>query len=101
MNQPNNRRSSPGGMEAEAQLLWALIVLVVMVVGGVYAAMHLGHALADTGVAVPASPFAVFFGLLDGTLPWPGMAGVVVLAVIGLLVVLLVVWRRRRSACGR
>src|SRR5699024_25479 len=82
---------APGGMAAEAQCLWALIVLFVMVVGGVYAAMHLGHALADTGVAVPASPFEVFFGLLDGTLPWPGMAGVVVLAVIGLLLVLLVV----------
>src|SRR5699024_3309384 len=91
MNQPNNRRSSPGGMEAEAQLLWALIVLVVMVVGGVYAAMHLGHALADTGVAVQASPFDALFVLLHGPLPWPGMAGVVVLAVIGLLLVLLVV----------
>ncbi len=53
-------------------LLWVGIVVVVLGVGSIYAAMHLGHKIAGTGVAVPTDPFAVTFGLFGGDLAWPG-----------------------------
>ena len=75
MSTPNNRRRDPGGLSAEAVLVWIAVVLVVVVVGSVYAAMHLGHRFAGTGTEVPADPFSVLFGLLGGDLTWPGAAG--------------------------
>jgi hypothetical protein len=53
----NNRRRDPGGLSGEVVLLWVGILVVVVVVGAVYAAMHLGHRLAGTGVVLPADPF--------------------------------------------
>src|SRR5699024_7675768 len=87
----------PGGASSEAVLVWVALVLVVLVVGGVYAAMRLGHRLAGTGAVLPGDPFSVLFGLLGGVLAWPGatvwwfiatLAGVVVVLIIatGLLV---------------
>lgn len=99
MSTPNNRRRDPGGLGAEAVLVWVAIVVVVIVVGAVYAALHLGHRLAGTGTQVPADPFAAVFGLLDGDLAWPGAAGWWVmggLAVLGVLLAVLVGLLRRR-----
>lgn len=109
MSTPNNRRRDPGGISGEVILLWIGIVLVVVVVGFVYAAMHLGHRLAGSGVEVPGNPFAVVFGLLGGDLPWPGAAGWwalggtgVIVIVLGALVGLAVhSLRRRRSRVDR
>lgn len=71
----NNRRSDPGGLTGEVILVWVFIVVVVLGVGSVYAAMHLGHRFAATGTSVPTDPFKVFFGLLSGDLAWPGTIG--------------------------
>lgn len=104
MSIPNNRRRDPGGLSGEFALLWVGIVLVVVVVGSVYAAMHLGHRIAGTHVEVPADPFAVYFGVLGGDLPWPGAAGWWVLGgVTGALLVLvmLVALSLRRLNGGR
>lgn len=68
MSTPNNRRRDPGGLGAEAVLVWVAIVVVVIVVGSVYAALHLGHRLAGTGTQVPADPFSAVFGLLGGAI---------------------------------
>ena len=89
MSTPNNRRRDPGGLSAEAVLVWIAVVLVVVVVGSVYAAMHLGHRFAGTGTSVPADPFSVLFGLLGGDLTWPGAAGWWVLGVMGALLLAL------------
>lgn len=105
----NNRRRDPGGLTGEVVLLWVAIVLVVLVVGSVYAAMHLGHQLAGTGTAVPADPFTVLFGLLSGDLPWPGAPGWWVLGVVAAALVLLAAlvgvgvgrWRRGRTRVDR
>ena len=35
MSTPNNRRRDPGGLSAEAVLVWIAVVLVVVVVGSV------------------------------------------------------------------
>lgn len=99
MSTPNNRRRDPGGLSGEVVLLWVGIIAVVVVVGAVYAAMHLGHRLAGTGVVVPADPFSVLFGLFGGDLAWPGAAGWWVLggvaAVVVALGVLVGLWLRR------
>lgn len=109
MSTPNNRRRDPGGLSAEAVLVWIGVVLVVVVVGSVYAAMHLGHRFAGTGTEVPADPFSVLFDLLGGDLAWPGAAGWWVLGVMGALLLALGVliglalrrMRRRRSRVDR
>lgn len=99
MSTPNNRRRDPGGLSDEVVLLWVGIIAVVVVVGAVYTAMHLGHRLAGTGVAVPADPFSVLFGLLGGDLAWPGVTGWWVLggvaAVVVALGILVGLWLRR------
>lgn len=91
MSTPNNRRRDPGALTGEVVLLWVGIVLVVLVVGSVYAAMHLGHQVAGTGVQVPTDPFTVLFGVLDGTLPWPAPAGWWVLGAVAAVLVVLAV----------
>lgn len=90
MSQPNNRRRDPGGIGAEAALVWIGIVVVVVVVGSLYAAVTIGHRLAGTAEGIPVSPFDVFFGLIRGRVPWPP-AGTAILVGIGVLLVLLVV----------
>lgn len=90
MSQPNNRRRDPGGIGAEAALVWIGIVAVVVVVGSLYAAVTIGHRLAGTAEGIPSSPFDVFFGLIRGRVPWPP-AGTAILVVMGVLLVLLAV----------
>ena len=109
MSTPNNRRRDPGGLSGEAVLVWVGIVAVVIVVGSVYAALHVGHRLAGTGAEVPAGPFEALFGLLSGDVAWPGAAGWWVIAGVGAMLVLLAVLigllrrhlRRNRSRVDR
>ncbi|WP_278236926.1 type IV secretory system conjugative DNA transfer family protein [Isoptericola sp. AK164] len=109
MSTPNNRRRDPGGLTGEMALLWVGIVLVVLVVGSLYFAMRIGHRIAGTGETVPANPFDVFFGILDGELAWPGTPGWWVLGVVASVILVLTVvatvamtrMRRRRSRVDR
>ena len=95
----NNRRRDPGGLSSEAILGLVVIFGVAVVVAALYAAMHLGHRLAGTGLDVPADPFGVVFGLFGGKYEWPGAAGWWVLgglvAVVVVLGTLVLVWRAR------
>ncbi len=99
MSTPNNRRRDPGGLSGEVVLVWVGVVVVAVVVAGVYAAVHLGHKIAGTGQVVPADPFAVLFGTLDQSIPWPGAAGWWVLGGAALAMTLLaspfVYWSRQ------
>lgn len=105
----NNRRRDPGGLSGEAVLVWVGIVLVVVVVGSVYAAMRLGHRFAATDKEMPADPFSVLFGLLGGDLAWPGAVGWWALGIMAALLLALGVLigftlhriRRRRSRVDR
>ena len=106
MSVPNNRRRDPGGLSAETILIFIAVAAVVLTVGAVYVTMHLGHQLTASGTDVPADPFAVFFGLLGGDLPWPGTPGWVILG--GLLALILTLgvlaglgWRRIRRGRSR
>ena len=85
----SNRRRDPGRLPAEAILVWIGVLAVLVVVGGVWLAMHLGHRLAGTGVDLPTDPFTLLFGLLSGELPWPGRAGVQVLVGVAVLLAVL------------
>lgn len=102
MSPTNNRRSDPGGLSSEAVMVWVVVIAVVTIVAGLWVSMHLGHRLAGTGAVVPMNPFEVAFGLLGGSLAWPGTAGWVVLIGLAVVVVLLAiivgmaVSRRRR-----
>lgn len=91
MSQPNNRRRDPGGVGSEAILVWIGIILAVIVVGGVYVTVHLGHKLAGTGEVVPSNPFEVFFGLLRGKVSWPGTEGIWVAVGLGVLLLGLII----------
>lgn len=82
MSTATNRRRDPGGLGAEVIVLWVGIIVTVLVIGSVYIPMHIGHRIAATNVNVPGDPFTVFFGLIKGDLPWPGVTGWVVLAVL-------------------
>ncbi|PFG44954.1 TraM-binding TraD/TraG-like protein [Georgenia soli] len=90
MSTPNNRRRDPGGLSSEAVLIWVGIAVVVLVVGGAYAAVHLGHRIDGTGATIPTDPFGLFFGLLSGDVAWPA-AGTGVLVALALAVALLLV----------
>ena len=109
MSTPNNRRRDPGGIGAEAALVWVGILFVLTVSGSLYAAMHLGHRFANTGQTLPTDPFELVFGLIGGDLPWPGEAGWWVLGAVaasGLLVAFLVLLllgqlRKKRTRVDR
>ncbi|WP_326831788.1 type IV secretory system conjugative DNA transfer family protein [Arthrobacter sp. BL-252-APC-1A] len=109
MSTPNNRRRDPGGIGAEAALVWVAVLVVLTGSGSIYAAMHLGHRFANTGQTLPTDPFELVFGLIGGDLPWPGEAGWWVLGAVaaaGLLVVVLVLvllgrLRRKRTRVDR
>lgn len=109
MSTPNNRRRDPGGIGAEAALVWVAVLVVLTGSGSIYAAMHLGHRFANTAQTLPTDPFELVFGLIGGDLPWPGEAGWWVLGAVaaaGLLVVVLVVvllgrLRRKRTRVDR
>ena len=91
MSPTNNRRSDPGGLSSEAVMVWVVVIAVVAIVGGLWVSMHLGHRLAGTGAVVPMNPFEVAFGLLGGSLAWPGVEGWAVLIGLAVVVVLLAV----------
>lgn len=98
MNTQDNQRHNTSSLSDEAILIWVGVIIVLTGGTAIYIAMRLGHALAHTGVEVPANPITVIIRLLKGSLPWPGTIGWViaggVVAVILLLAILIIVARR-------
>lgn len=97
-----NKRSQLGG---ETVIPWVIITVVVLGVGSVTGAVHLGELLSGDGQQLPGNPFALVVGLVKGTVVWPEAAtwvliglGVVVLA---LAVLVLRVVLRRKSKRSR
>ena len=98
MSAPNrNKRSQLGG---ETVILWVMIAVVVVGVGSLTGAVHLGSLVAGEGQELPGNPVSLVLGLIKGTVAWPAAAtwvlvglGVVVLALV--MLALQVVLRRK------
>ena len=103
MSTPNNRRRDPGGISSEAILIWTALIAVVLILGSVYAAVHLGHRLAGLDEPVDSDPFAVFFGVVGGDVAWPTASTWVLVAslVLGLTLATLVAFAVYRLRRGR
>ncbi|KHL03217.1 type IV secretory system conjugative DNA transfer family protein [Sinomonas humi] len=102
MGTPNSSRRSR--LDAETVLLWVVIITVVLVVGTVTGAVHLGSMLARDGQRLPANPFELVLGLLTHRVAWPPaatwvLAGIgAVLVALAIVVVRAVLRRRARRS---
>ena len=63
MGAPNSGKRSR--MDGETILLWVFITAVVLGVGSVAGAVHLGSLLSNDSQTLPANPFELVFGLLS------------------------------------
>ena len=100
MGAPNGGKRSQ--LTGETILLWIFITVVVLGVGSVTGAVHLGSMIAGDGQKLPANPFELVFGLFSHKVTWPAAAtgvligfGVVIVA-LAILVVRAVLRRRYR-----
>jgi type IV secretory pathway TraG/TraD family ATPase VirD4 len=107
-----SRRSSGSRIDPGTVVLWIVLVLVVVGVGAVTAAVHLGRRLAGSAAAgtepLPGNPFELVIGLGTGTVAWPAPAtwvlaglGAAGLLLAGLATAVTVRLRRRRSRVDR
>lgn len=97
----NNRRPQPGRMSGETFTLFVLAMIVVVTVGTVYVAVHLGHQLAGLPPA-PADPWATLAGVVRGKVEWPAASTVIAAAVAVVLLALgIVIGRIARRHHGR
>lgn len=102
MGAPNSGRRSQ--LDPGTVLLWVLIIAVVLAVGAVTGAVHLGSALAHDGQRLPANPFELVLGLLARKVIWPApstwvLAGLgAVVAACAVLVARAVLRRRAKRS---
>lgn len=86
-------------------LIWVVIGLVVLAVGGLWGAVSLGSKIDRVNANLPRNPFAVFFGTIKGTYMWPPSATWILIGgSIVLLALVVVGWiaiARRRSQRSR
>lgn len=90
-----SRRSGGGpAHETELVLLWIEIGLFVLVGGSVTGAAHLGARIDDDDKPLPANPFGLIIGLVDGSVARPASAtlALIILAVALTLLATLVVY---------
>lgn len=93
------------GQDPSTIALWAGIVVVVVGVGAITGAVHLGHYLSGETTALPANPFELVIALVRGTITWPTQATVILIIaaalLVALLAVLVVLWVRRGAGRSR
>ncbi|PPG38296.1 type IV secretory system conjugative DNA transfer family protein [Pseudoclavibacter sp. RFBA6] len=64
------RKRGPGGLAAEAALLWVALGTVVVAVGGTNLCVRVANTVDGTGAELPANLFALFFDVLRGRVQW-------------------------------
>ena len=91
-------------LDTETVLLWVFITIVVLGVGSVAGAVHLGSILSGDGQTLPANPFELVFGLVSQKVTWPTAAtwvlvgfGVFIIVVAVLVVRAVLRKRAKRS----
>ena len=70
MSQPN-RRPEPGRYDATTVLVGILVVLVLGVVGVLWASVTIGSRLDAVNPGLTRNPFEIVFGLIRGRISWP------------------------------
>ncbi|MFC7164461.1 type IV secretory system conjugative DNA transfer family protein, partial [Aquipuribacter hungaricus] len=100
----STKRSSTAS-SGDVVLVWAGVGTAALVTGVVAGSAHLGHRLDGTGTVLPRNPFALLFGVVGGTVPWPQSATHVAAALTALIVVLGVLgsvlwWKHRHHTVG-
>jgi type IV secretory pathway TraG/TraD family ATPase VirD4 len=95
-------RRHPTGIDGQTALLITVLTVAVIAIGSVWVAVALGSRLSGANPNLPADPFAVFFGVLRGTVTWPAAGTIILLSVLataallGALLTVVVVRRRRK-----
>lgn len=101
----SNRRAQPAGSSSESLMWVGLMFTGLACLGVLYAVVHLGHKLENTGAVVPADPFALLLELVKGRLAWPGTSTWLLVAAAAVLLAVLVLWivagRKRAKARSR
>lgn len=98
------RKRGPGGLAAEALLLWAALAAAVIGIGGVNLCVRVAAELDGVSVPLPDDAFSLFFGVLRGSLHWSRTATALAIALgVGLVFVALaaVLSARGRRAGNR
>lgn len=84
------RKRGPGGLAAEAVLLWVGLGAAVIGIGGVNLCVRGAAELDGVGLPLPADAFALFFGVLRGSIHWSRTATALAIALgVGLVFVAL------------
>lgn len=86
MSATSKRSGGASLYSAEAILVWSVVIVVVLVVGTITAAVHLGAAIDGSPRELPANPFALVGQLATGELRWPSSSTPALIG-IGLLLV--------------
>ncbi|PPF42872.1 conjugal transfer protein [Pseudoclavibacter sp. AY1F1] len=68
------RKRGPGGLAAEALLLWVALGTAVIGIGGVNLCVRLAAELERASPALPDDAFALFFAVLRGSIHWSSTA---------------------------
>ena len=94
-----------GSQDPSTIALWVGIVAVVLGVGTVTGAVHVGHYLSGETTALPANPFELVIALVRGTITWPAQATVILIiaaaTLTAILVAVVVLWIRRSAGRSR
>ena len=100
-----SRRSRGGSIYGEeVYLVWGVLIAVVVVVGAVSGAVHLGALVDGRHEALPGNPVSLTVGVAKGTVAWPHSATPALAAIaaalagLGALATVLVLRRRRRGS---
>ncbi len=96
-----SRRAGGPDTRLEAGVVWAGLALVVIVVGSLSVAVHVGAGLERSAQRLPSNPFTLVLGLARGTVRWPSSAswvlGGVLAAGVALAVMAAVLVLRARA----
>lgn len=93
------KRKDPASSRGEAIALASTLGTLVVVVGAIWGAAHLGARMAGL-TPPPTHPLELVFGLIRGEVAWPTQATVVVVAFAAILVAVLImvlIGRRKRQ----
>jgi type IV secretory pathway TraG/TraD family ATPase VirD4 len=101
MTATSKRSGGPSSLDPQTIVVWAAVALVVVVVGAISSAAHIGARIDHDHRHLPGNPIELTVGLLKGTVEWPHSAPIVLVAIgtgaVGIGAVGLLLAARMRS----